>query len=141
MKTAALIKKLPRVCVKGIAPDGLSGFIQLPNEKRSLAFIASWGGGWDHVSVSYPNRCPTWDEMQQVKEMFFDDTECVVQYHPTRSQYVNNHPYCLHIWKPRMEIIPTPPTWMAGAKHGQSITDALREGVHALSGAQKGEPQ
>lgn len=133
MITAEEIKALPRVCVKAATPDGVAGFIQMPNEKRSMAFIASWGGGWDHVSVSYARRCPTWDEMQKVKEMFFRDDELVVQYHPTRSQYVNNHPYCLHLWKPRLETVPTPPTWMAGAKLGQSIADALREGAEALS--------
>lgn len=139
MKTVDEIMRLPRVCVKQDAPDGVAGFIQMPNEKRQLAFVASFGGGWDHVSVSYASRCPTWDEMQRVKDMFFREDEIVVQYHPAKSEYVNNHPYCLHIWKPQTERIPTPPTWMAGAKLGQSISEALREGEKALSGCQKGD--
>lgn len=64
---------------------------------QSLRVIASDGGGWEHVSVSRTDRCPTWKEMCQVKDLFWDDTDCVVQYHPPKSDYVNNHPYCLHL--------------------------------------------
>jgi hypothetical protein len=134
VKAIDVLQALPRVSIKNIAPDGFAGFIMMPNEKRLLAFIASWGGGWDHVSVSYTHRCPTWEEMQRVKEMFYADDEVVVQYHPASDQYVNNHPYCLHLWKPHEERIPTPPTWMAGAKLGQSIEIAMREGRAALDG-------
>ncbi|MEA4928398.1 MAG: hypothetical protein VB104_06930 [Candidatus Limiplasma sp.] len=134
MKTIEEIMHLPRVCVKNLAPDGVAGFIEMPGEKRVMAFIASFGGGWDHVSVSYHHRCPTWDEMQRVKDLFFGEEEIVVQYHPAKSQYVNNHPYCLHLWKPHIEMIPTPPTWMAGARLGQTASEALREGMQALAG-------
>lgn len=58
-------------------------------------------GGWEHVSVSPCNRKratpPTWAEMCEIKHMFFEDEEAVVQYHPPKSEYVNNHPYCLHL--------------------------------------------
>lgn len=64
---------------------------------------------WDHVSVSMPNRCPNWPEMSWIKSLFFDDEETVMQLHPPKSQYVNNHPYCLHLWRPIKENIPLPP--------------------------------
>ncbi len=50
------------------------------------------GYPWEHVSVSTPTRCPTWDEMKHVKELFWADDETVVQFHPEKSQYVNKHP-------------------------------------------------
>ena len=28
--------------------------------------------GWEHVSVSLPDRCPTWEEMCRVKDLFWD---------------------------------------------------------------------
>lgn len=66
--------------------------------------------GWDHVSVSLERRCPTWDEMCWIKELFFDDTECVVQYHPSKSDYINEHPFVLHLWKPGNGVVmPMPP--------------------------------
>ena len=68
------------------------------------------GEPWDHVSVSRIDKVPTWEEMCYVKELFFDDTECVIQYHPPKSVYVNNHPNVLHLWRPCLSAIPMPPT-------------------------------
>jgi hypothetical protein len=76
------------------------------------------GLGWDHVSVSLltqkkklrksVKRCPTWDEMCFIKNLFFDESETVVQYHPAGSEYVNLHQYVLHLWKPQNEKLPNP---------------------------------
>lgn len=57
------------------------------------------GENWEHVSVSCANRCPTWEEMSSVKNLFWREDETVVQFHPRRDQYVNLHPFCLHLWK------------------------------------------
>ena len=35
--------------------------------------------------------------------------ECVVQFHPPKSEYVNLHPYCLHLWKKIGGTFETPP--------------------------------
>ncbi len=79
-----------------------------------LYVIASDGGGWEHVSVSRRDRIPTWDEMCQVKALFWDDTDCVVQFHPPRADYVNNHSRCLHLWRPVDMEMPRPPSLMVG---------------------------
>ena len=81
-----------------------------------LAVVASDGEGWEHVSVSLPNRCPTWDEMCHIKAIFWDDEDCVVQFHPPRAAHVNNHPYCLHMWRQVGQDYETPPMWMVGYK-------------------------
>jgi len=69
---------------------------------------------WDHISVSVENRCPTWAEMTYVKDIFFTEDETVFQFHPPKSQYVNFHPYTLHLWKPLLVKIPLPPKVMVG---------------------------
>lgn len=79
-----------------------------------LRVIASDGEGWEHVSVSNPARCPTWDEMCWIKSQFWDDEDCVLQFHPPRAEYVNVHPYCLHLWRPVVEAVARPPAWMVG---------------------------
>ena len=56
--------------------------------------------GWDHVSVSLNDRCPTWDEMCFIKALFFEDEDLCIQFHPKKSEYINAHAYCLHIWYP-----------------------------------------
>lgn len=98
------------------SPPGFNGGafeIRMPNGERAFA-IASSGEGWEHVSVSLPNRCPTWAEMCFVKRMFWSDEDCVVQYHPPKSEYVDCHPHCLHLWRPLESAMPRPPHWMVG---------------------------
>ena len=56
-------------------------------------------GSWEHVSVSLPNRTPTWEEMSKVKALFWEEEELVIQFHPPRSQYVNHCANCLHLWR------------------------------------------
>lgn len=84
---------------------------------KYLKVIASVGEGWEHVSVSTPSRCPTWPEMDFIKRLFFEDTETVMQLHVPVSDWINNHPYCLHIWKPIGLEIPRPPQYMVGKKN------------------------
>lgn len=71
-------------------------------------FQFSNGMGWDHVSVSTQKRCPTWEEMCLFKYIFWPDSEACIQYHPAKQDYVNNHKYCLHLWRPQTEQIPKP---------------------------------
>lgn len=89
---------------------GNNGAFLIPTRpgQPPLRVIASDGEGWEHVSVSLPNRCPTWDEMCKVKGLFWDDEDCVVQFHPPKRDYVNLHPYCLHLWRPVGVTIPLP---------------------------------
>jgi len=91
--------------------------LRLRGGKHAFA-LASDGEGWEHVSVSFPHRCPTWEEMCEVKRIFWSDDDCVVQFHPPRSDYVNVHPYCLHLWRPTSLPMPTPPSWMVGPSGG-----------------------
>jgi hypothetical protein len=51
--------------------------------------------GWEHVSVSAPRRTPTWAEMCFVKDLFWDEEETVLQFHPPKSQYVPMPPSIL----------------------------------------------
>lgn len=78
--------------------------------------VASDGEGWEHVSVSRPDRCPTWDEMCFIKSIFWDAGDCVMQLHPPEADWVNNHSRCLHLWRPVGIELPRPPAWMVGTK-------------------------
>lgn len=94
----------------GVTGDNGNGCFKVFVNGRSFFVIASNGGGWDHVSVTTKSgkRCPTWEEMCAIKDMFFMPDECVLQYHPAKEDYVNNHPCCLHLWKPQNFQIPMP---------------------------------
>lgn len=112
--------------------DGNNGAFALPGiiANRQLAIIASdgrdWkecgleGVPWEHVSVHVFQgkqlRTPTWNEMCSVKEMFWDEEDVVIQFHPAKSEYVNNHPCTLHLWRPIGIQWPTPPASTVGDK-------------------------
>lgn len=113
------------------ASYGNNGYFLISYNGALLHIIASDGEPmkyktelWEHVSVhieqpSYtdkPNeiRTPTWDEMCFVKEMFWDEEDCVVQHHPKKSEYVNRHLHTLHLWRPVTQTIPTPPKFLVG---------------------------
>lgn len=68
--------------------------------------------GWEHVSVSlqgHPSKTPSWQEMSLVKDLFWEDHEAVLQFHPAKADYVNNHAGCLHLWRPVDGKFPMPP--------------------------------
>lgn len=77
---------------------------------------------WEHVSISLPDRCPTWEEMAYVKALFWSEEDCVLQFHPPRGEYVNNHPFCLHLWRPVGIAVPMPPSILVGYKSIGDIT-------------------
>jgi hypothetical protein len=74
--------------------------------------------GWEHVSVSTRRRCPNWVEMCFVKDLFWGEDEVVIQIHPRRSRYINNHPFCLHLWKRRGVEFALPPEVLVGNVDG-----------------------
>lgn len=80
--------------------------------------------GWEHVSVSTRRRCPNWIEMSFVKDLFWDDEECVVEFHPPKSDYVNNHAYVLHLWRSNRVEFPRPPSILVGLKDRGLLTPA-----------------
>lgn len=99
------------------ADDGNNGAfgLELRHGQRAFA-IASDGAGWEHVSVSRTDRCLNWEEMCQVKAMFWGAGDCVVQFHPPESEYVNNHKFCLHLWRPIGVEMPMPDSGLVGVK-------------------------
>jgi len=115
MRDLSEIKSSIRLLIEGIGYDGLHARLVHPKVKYgAVVIVASWGEGWEHVSVSLRNRCPTWEEMCIVKDIFWSDDECVVQYHPPKIEYVNCHPYCLHLWKKTGDEFETPPKIFVG---------------------------
>jgi hypothetical protein len=98
---------------------GNDGAFQIPSCHRDevLTVISSDGLGWEHVSVSLgpqSKKCPSWDEMCQVKNLFWDEDVAVIQFHPPRTQYVNKHKGCLHMWRRAGRIVELPPMFMVG---------------------------
>lgn len=130
MRSMAEIRKNPRIVIQENSVDWFRGIVHPKSSwgRYTEAFvIASWGCWWDHISVSFSGRTPTWEEMAEIKEMFFMPDEVCVQYHPAENEYVNEHKHCLHIFRPQRDTLPRPPYWMVGRLPGQTMEDVLRD--------------
>ena len=81
--------------------------------------------GWEHLSVSFEDETPSWDFMQCMKELFWKDDEVCFQLHPSKDEYINNHEYCLHIWRPLNYDLTLPPTILVGFRAGHEDEDKI----------------
>ena len=74
--------------------------------------------GWDHISIS-PQRAesltPTWEQMCRMRDLFFNDDEVVLQYHPPLQNHVNCATNTLHLWRCQNAEIPLPPCYRPNA--------------------------
>jgi hypothetical protein len=117
--------------------DGNNGRFLIPSTSRTMLMcVVSDGAGWEHVSVSVKilaasqqlieaQRCPSWEEMCRIKDLFFEPEECVIQFHPRRSQYRNHHEFVLHLWRPTDAVIPEPNADFVAPKPGETVDDAV----------------
>lgn len=111
-----IAQNLKRAGVKKVAVDIDGGKAWLKNGRT---IIWSYAGGWEHVSMNDNSKTPTWEEMCDLKDMFWADDETVVQYHPAKSEYVNNLKHCLHLWRPIEQYngkLPIPDSILVGLK-------------------------
>lgn len=100
------------------AGDSTCGAFMIPSptDRKPIVVLASSDLGWDHVSASRATRCPNWPEMVYIARLFFADDEVAFQLHLPEAQWVSNHPYCLHWWRPQNQTIPLPDSLLVGIK-------------------------
>lgn len=94
------------------------GMFEVPVKKKPFKariLCAPSDSEWEHVSVSTTSRTLDWVEMCKIKDMFWDKDEAVIQFHPPENEYINNHPFCLHLWKKKGEF-DLPPSILVGLK-------------------------
>ena len=62
---------------------------------------------WRHVSMSCPNRVPSYEELCACKRDFIGDNAKAFMVFPAKDEHVNIHSYCLHLWAPtEKDILP-----------------------------------
>lgn len=127
--------------------DGFNGAFEfaLPGEARRIFCIASDGFGWQHVSISFGRNhsTPSWTLMDRIKNLFWDEKDWVVQFHPPKECHVNNHPGCLHLWRCTKQEMPVPESYLVGIRGmapGQTIPALKALGMEGLRGM-AGAPQ
>lgn len=113
--------------VCGNAPKGATyGMfsIPIPKKKQTVAIIiANDGteGGWEHVSCHVRiaqgtrppiMRVPSYDELCWLKDLFWESHECAMQFHVPKTDHINRHQHCLHLWRRAGANCELPPTIM-----------------------------
>lgn len=56
------------------------------------------GKKWIHVSVSHQNKIPNYESLCMVKRLWVGEERKAVQVFPPKSEHVNDHLRCLHLW-------------------------------------------
>ena len=103
-----------RLSLFGEYGDDYNGMFELKIKGENYRIVVSNGEGWEHVSISHKHKIPSWKVMCILKDMFFEEDEVVMQLHPKKSDHINLHPNCLHLWRPLNAEIPLPPKEMVG---------------------------
>lgn len=57
-------------------------------------------GRW-HLSISHPDRYPTWDEIVEARDRLLPDELHFCMGLPPRDFWLSVHPNCLHLWEIR----------------------------------------
>lgn len=57
---------------------------------------AKAGLGW-HISISHPERYPSWDEIMYYRYRLCPKDITMVMYLPPLNEYVNLHEHCFHL--------------------------------------------
>lgn len=77
-----------------------------------LVFVSPWNAAdgtlWLHASVSRRDRCPTYDELTEVRGHLFRPSDTVLHVWPPADEHFSFHPYCLHLWTPMDGSRPIP---------------------------------
>jgi hypothetical protein len=117
MTTLEKLRKAERWRIKGqggTEADGWNGWFLVPLDGEMYQVIIADGMGWRHLSISNAQKkmLPSWQTMCRVKDLFFGDDCWACQFHPAKADYINDHPWVLHIWQPLDVELPQPPVVM-----------------------------
>lgn len=91
-----------------VTPEFKEAVAPLPGQRLFIRFnrlrvivsdaVMDDGNMWRHVSMSHKNKLPSYKEMCLVKKIFIGDDRKAIQVFPAKSEHVNIHPYCLHLY-------------------------------------------
>ena len=89
--------------------------IPITDNKHAFVICSKNSMGWDHVSLHITEasgepikRTPSNEDMQFIRNLLFLEDEIVTEFHPAKKDYINNHPYVLHMWHSTNDCIEIP---------------------------------
>ena len=127
MRAIEDIMNCKKIAWKHVADDGASGTYY--THKWTGSIIFSTGAGWEHVSVAPFKRSvtPSWDDMCEIKNIFWGEDEAVIEVHTSKDEYVNNKENCLHLWRCTYKEMVLPPSILVGIKESMSAQEFMQK--------------
>lgn len=61
--------------------------------------IISIENGYLHLSISTPDALPSYAELKAARYVFCPDEIYMAEIFPPKSEFINVHPYCRHLWQ------------------------------------------
>jgi len=58
-----------------------------------------------HLSVAHNKRNPTWEEIRDLRYLLVPDDVTMAMFLPPRSQYINLHNFCFHLYELEADAI------------------------------------
>lgn len=79
---------------------GMEALRDAVNGKSAVFFSAGRHDGrwWLHVSLSHPDKMPSYMDLAEVKRIFIGEEREAVQVFPPASEHISFHDRCLHLW-------------------------------------------
>lgn len=65
---------------------------------RCTIIVTIDNGLW-HLSISTPNASPSYKEIKEARYKYLPDDIYVAQIFPPKSEFINIHKYCHHLWQ------------------------------------------
>lgn len=109
MKILKDIQRVSNLTISELGKNHLTGWVKLSSEFVGVVMMGFREEGWEHVSIApkFRNKQPNWEDMCEIKNMFWTNKEDVVQLHPRDTDYVHSVSYrgqkredILHLWRP-----------------------------------------
>jgi hypothetical protein len=72
--------------------------MKLFNHNGVSCILSKDGGKW-HLSMSCPDRLPTYEEMKEIRYKYLPTVAYMAQIFPPLEEFVNVHPFTLHLWQ------------------------------------------
>lgn len=66
--------------------------------------LVSVDAGFWHLSISTPNAQPSYKEIKEARYRYLPDDVVMAQIFPPKSEFVNLHEYCHHLWEVNVKM-------------------------------------
>jgi hypothetical protein len=97
-----LVEVAPRTQDQALYINEANSYLRIYRHGACGVIVTKEYGKW-HISVSRPDRLPSWDEIRDIRYAIAPDNVTMAMILPSKGSYVNVHPNCLHLW----EMVPS----------------------------------